>query len=296
MRCPAAGESGTAGPGRTAAAAPCRVGQHGRVLLFLPPSEAKSVDGVLPALRGTFGRDEVGRARRRVLTEVVSLSRRDPNAAAVALKLPAGAAAEATGWNRTLLDSPTTPALLRYTGVVYQSLAASTLTGPQRAAASNVVRIFSGGFGYLAADDPVPAYRVPASARLPDAGGLTSLWKPVLRDVVVDDIGDELVVDLRSGDYAALWLAPAQLREQVLTVRVLTRRRTPNGVTESVVSYNSKHVKGVLARALVQAATRGKVRDVRRVRSIVEATGYEVRSRAGAAGATILEVVEDVAL
>lgn len=264
------------------------------MLLLLPPSEAKSVGGTSPPAAELLGRDELGRTRRRVLDEVVTLARRDPARAAAALKVPAGAVEEAMGWNRDVLVSPTRPALDRYTGVVYAALDPGSLTKAQRATALQTIRVFSGGFGYVRADEAVPAYRIPAAARLPEGGGLTALWKPVLRDVVAADVGDQLVVDLRSTDYAAMWAPPPDLREQVLTVRVLTRRPTARGVVESVVSYNSKYVKGVLARALVAAATRGKVQDVRRVVSVLEAAGYEVRSRQGSAGATTLDVVEDL--
>lgn len=269
------------------------VGEHGPVLIMLPPSEAKALGGTLPGVRGLLGRDELGRTRRRILTEVAALARREPGLAATALKVPAGAVPEAMAWNRDVLVSPTCPALERYTGVVYAALDAASLTPAQRAAALRTIRIFSGGFGYLRAEEAVPAYRIPAAARLPAAGGVTALWKPVLRDVVAADVGSQLVVDLRSTDYAAMWTPPRHLREQVLSVRVLTRRRTTRGVVESVVSYNSKNVKGLLARALVLAGTRRDVTDVRRVASVLEASGYEVRQRQAAAGATAFDVVED---
>lgn len=271
-----------------------RVGEHEHVLLFLPPSEAKSPGGTLPPVRGLLGRDELGRTRRRILSEVATLARRDPILAAAALKVPAGAVQEATGWNREVLVSPTRPALERYAGVVYAGLDPATLTPAQRAVALRTIRVFSGGLGYVRADEAVPAYRIPAAARLPVAGGLTALWKPVLRDVVAADIGDQLVVDLRSTDYTAMWTPPPGLQEQVLALRVLTRRRTARGITESVVSYNSKHVKGVLARALVVASTRGTVQDVRRVVSVLQAAGYEVRWVQGPAGAATLDVIEDL--
>lgn len=274
--------------------APAVVGEHERVLIFLPPSEAKSSGGAMPPVRGLLGRDELGRTRRRVLSEVANLTRRDPDLAAAALKVPAGAVPEAVGWNRDVLVSPTRPALERYAGVVFAALDPATLTAAQLGTASRSVRIFSGGFGVVRGDEPVPAYRIPAAARLPGVGGLTALWKPVLRNVVAEDVGNNFVVDLRSSDYAALWTPPAELRDQVLTVRVLTRRRTARGVVESVISYNSKHVKGLLARSLVVAATRGRFRDVHRVVSVLESAGYEVRERRGTVGGWLLDVVEDV--
>lgn len=251
--------------------------QHVGVLIFLPPSEAKATGGQLPPLRGA-----VAGVRAQILTEVAGLTACDPAAAAAALKIPSGAIPEASGWNAAALDSPTMTALDRYAGVVYEALDVRHLTPSQRQKALATIRIFSGGFGYLRADEPVPVYRIPASGRLPRLGGITAAWKPVLREVVPADIGDQLVVDLRSSDYAALWTPTKELRAQILPVRVLTRI----GGVEKVVSYNSKHVKGILARALIRSRARSDT--AARVARLVESLGYRARLLPGPR----LEVVE----
>jgi cytoplasmic iron level regulating protein YaaA (DUF328/UPF0246 family) len=69
-------------------------------------------------------------------------------------------------------------------------------------------------FGLLAADDPVPAYRLSASSSLPGVGTVRSVWRPVLPPLLTRVAG--LVVDLRSSAYAAL--AP---RQDAVTIRVL---------------------------------------------------------------------------
>ncbi len=61
-------------------------------------------------------------------------------------------------------------------------------------------------------------------------------------------VGDGLLVDLRSGTYAAFWRPPADLARRVATVRVLHEsdgRRT-------VVSHFNKATKGRLVRALLE--------------------------------------------
>ena len=87
---------------------------------------------------------------------------------------------------------------------------------------------------------PIPAYRLSAGSALPGRAGLRTLWRPVLSPVL--SAGDRLVVDLRSGAYAAL--APVR---GAVTVRVLSER--PDG-SRAVVSHLNKAHKGRLARLL----------------------------------------------
>ena len=59
---------------------------------------------------------------------------------------------------------------------------------------------------WSAADDRIPAYRLSAGSALPGLPTLRSLWKPALSPVLAAI--DDLVVDLRSGSYAALAPVP----------------------------------------------------------------------------------------
>jgi cytoplasmic iron level regulating protein YaaA (DUF328/UPF0246 family) len=113
--------------------------------------------------------------------------------------------------------------------------------------------VFSGGLGVVRGGDWIPWYRVPGAARLPKAGLVAALWRPALSALLPGVVGRELIVDLRSSDYAGLWRPSAGLAPQLVVVRVLQRRA--NGA-EQVVSYHSKLMKGRLARALFEAGTR----------------------------------------
>ena len=95
-------------------------------------------------------------------------------------------------------------------------------------------------FGVVRAGDPIPAYRLSGGSSLPGVGTLSSLWRPELEPVLAE--ADELVVDMRSGAYAALARIP-----HAVTVKVIM----PNGRT---VSHHNKACKGRLARVLVTAA------------------------------------------
>jgi len=137
--------------------------------------------------------------------------------------------------------------------------------------------VFSGAFGALTGDEPVPLHRVPASATVPRIGGLATYWRKVLAVALAPRIEEaELVVDLRSSDYAAMWHpAPSQVG-RVVTVRVLEDR----GGRLQPVSWSSKHGKGLLARELLRADSgRRSVRTVDDVAAAAGRIGYEVRER-----------------
>ncbi|MGZ4613977.1 MAG: YaaA family protein [Actinomycetes bacterium] len=252
------------------------------MLLLLPPSEAKVPGGDGPALADTTDLDDLGRARREVLTAVARFCQRSPAAAATALKLPAGSARHDLAANIGALDAPTMPALDRFTGVLFAALDVATLSAPERRRARASTLVFSGAFGVLAGDEPVPLHRVPASASVPGVGGLTSYWKKVLATAVASRVdGERLVVDLRSSDYAAMWQPTGAPARRVLGVRVLEDR---GGVLRPM-SWSAKHGMGLLARELLRSHTsRTPVRTVDHVAAAAERIGYGVQRRAAEVG------------
>lgn len=209
--------------------------------ILLPPSEGKSDGGRRGPARAVDPR--LAAARTTVAAALAETLTR-PDAARV-LRLPAATAADELGYDATVATSPKRPALDRYTGVVYAGLDPATLDAAARKRAGNSVLVFSGLFGAVRGDEPIPRYRLPAAASLPGLGVLATFWKPVLAEVL-PTLLHGLVVDLRSTDYAAMWRAPAG----TLAVRVLSPRPTGAPI---VVSYDSKLGKGRLARALLEA-------------------------------------------
>jgi uncharacterized protein len=225
------------------------------VHLLLPPSESKSRGGRgRPLRRRTADVGPLGAARAAALRALSELVAGDPRRAARALLLPAGVATEALAANAAVLDSPTTPALHRYTGTVYEGFAVASLRPAEQRLAARSTWIFSGLFGIVRGDEPVPAYRVPAKAVLPGLGVASTFWRPVLGDVLEQLLRRDLIVDLRSTDYTAMWRPPATIADRVVGVRVLSP--APRG-GHAVISYNSKHAKGRLAAALVRRAAAG---------------------------------------
>jgi hypothetical protein len=244
------------------------------MLVLLPPSETKHVGGTgEPLDLSRLSWPELSAVRAR-LVEEVSILAKDPAAARAALGLSAGQD-DQIALDRVLTESPTMPALRRYTGVLYDALDAGSLKRAALARAQARIAVGSALFGLVRAGDPIPAYRLSASSVLPGTGRLTGLWRPAVEPVLA--AVDELVVDLRSGAYADLARCPA-----AITVRVLTER--PDG-RRTVVSHFNKATKGLLARALATAAR--EPQSLRGVCSLARRAGLQVE-RTGPATMDVL--------
>jgi cytoplasmic iron level regulating protein YaaA (DUF328/UPF0246 family) len=225
------------------------------VRILLPPSEAKRRGGGGRALSARHlrvaGTDLLG-PRAAVLAALErTLSGPAPDER---LLLPASVAATALADNARVLTSPTMPAMLRYQGVVFEGLAASELSKAAQTLASSSLLIFSGLFGVLGAAEPIPAYRVPAKAKLDGIGVVGTYWQEHLRPVLPELLGKRhAVIDLRSSDYAGMWRAQpgSDLAERVISVRIISPK--PDG-SYGVVSFASKYAKGMLAAACLERA------------------------------------------
>lgn len=212
------------------------------MLVLLPPSEGKAAGGVGPRLDLTaLSYPSLNRVRRTLVRALVSLAAHPARAREV-LGLSERQEAEVAA-NAALRRSPTLPAMQRYTGVLYDALDYPSLRPAGRAHAEGALVVASALFGLLSACDPIPAYRLSGGTTLPGVGGLPALWRPAIEPVLHSY--DGLVVDLRSGAYAALARVPG-----AVTPRVVTER--PDG-SRVVVSHHNKATKGLVARALVTA-------------------------------------------
>jgi cytoplasmic iron level regulating protein YaaA (DUF328/UPF0246 family) len=150
--------------------------------------------------------------------------------------------------NAVLLDSPTARADAIYTGVLYDALGFDTLSPAARRRATARVAITSALFGIVRPGDRIPAYRLSGDATLPGTGSVAGAWREVLGEAVTEAVGSGLLVDLRSGTYAAFWRPSKELAGRVATVRVLHE----SGGKRSVVSHFNKATKGRIVRALLE--------------------------------------------
>ena len=222
--------------------------------VLLPPSEAKSQGGRGRPLHDRIDAGPLGAARVRTTTALAQLVAGDRAAAAAALLLPAGVVDAALADDACVLDARTTPALRRYSGVVYDGLDFGRMSPAQQRVAGRSVHVFSGLFGVVRGDEPVPPYRVPGKAVLPGLGVAATFWRPVLADVLAERLVRGLVVDLRSGDYAAMWRPEPSAADRVVGVRVLSPAQRGG---HAVISFTSKLAKGRLTAALVRRIAAG---------------------------------------
>jgi uncharacterized protein len=240
------------------------------VLVLLPPSETKAPGGDgAPLDLAALTAPELTGVRAEIAESLVKLAG-DVPAARAALGLSPKQDAEIAR-NAELWTSPTRPAIERYTGVLYDALAVRTMTRAQRSRAGRRLAVGSALFGLVRAEDPIPAYRLSAGSALPGLPTLRAMWKPALSPVLA--AVDELVVDLRSGSYAALAPVPG-----AVTLEVLSER--PDG-SRSVVSHFNKAHKGRVARLL--ALSTAEPPDVVRLRSLLRRAGLHVEHDGGSA-------------
>jgi cytoplasmic iron level regulating protein YaaA (DUF328/UPF0246 family) len=136
-----------------------------------------------------------------------------------------------------LRTAPAIPAAELYTGVLFAALGLADLPW-------DGVLIASALWGVVRPGDRIPAYRLDMSGKPPGIGSLAAYWREPLRAALPDR---GLVLDLRSGSYAAAW-RPA--RAAHLSVRAFAE--APDG-TRTVISHMAKRVRGELARLVLQA-------------------------------------------
>ncbi len=116
--------------------------------------------------------------------------------------------------------------------MLYEHLGLGSLPGEN-------VLIASALWGFVRPSDRIPAYRLSMGSTLPRIPSLPALWRDPLRKAVPDE---GLIVDLRSGSYAAAW-KPKQAT--VVGVRAFTDGK--------IVSHMVKATRGDVARILLSS-------------------------------------------
>lgn len=213
------------------------------MLIMLPPSETKAFGGDGPALSlDSLTFPELNDTRREIAAALLALPPEDMQQA---LGLSDRQFPEVEA-NLALWESPTMPAIHRYTGVLYDALEPESLS---RAALERLA-VGSALFGVVGATDPIPHYRLSGGTKLPaedGAAGTAPSMKARWGGAVTHALGrvEGLVVDLRSGTYQQLGK-----RADAVTVRVESVREDG---TRKVVSHFNKFYKGQLARVLAQS-------------------------------------------
>ena len=182
-----------------------------------------------------------------MLDALTSLCAGDPERAASVLEVPK-TQLELVALNAALCVPPRPPAPTPSTPACCTTPSGwPRWTAPPGAGRPRRVRVTSSLFGLVAPTDRIPAYRLSGDAVLPGLGSVAGVWREALGPVVTELVGDGLLVDLRSGMYAAFW-RPTGLR-RVATVRVLHEVAGKR----QVVSHFNKATKGRIVRALLES-------------------------------------------
>ncbi len=218
------------------------------MLILLPPSEGKSAPRRgRPLDLGLLSSPTLTAAREQVLDSLARLCTDDPTGAATLLGVPKSQL-DLVDLNARVRSSSTARADAVYSGVLYDALDVASLSSSAKRRASTRLAVISSLFGVVRPADRIPAYRLSGDASLPRLGPVAGHWRTALEPVMGDLLGAGLLVDLRSGMYAAFWRPPAALARRVATVRVL---HEADG-KRSVVSHFNKATKGRIVRALLE--------------------------------------------
>ncbi|QFZ22665.1 peroxide stress protein YaaA [Saccharothrix syringae] len=233
------------------------------MLVLLPPSETKAEGGSGgPLDLDLLSHPELNPVRAKLVDALVDLAA-DVPASLAALGLSERQAGEVAR-NAELRRSPTTPALARYTGVLYDALGLDSLTKAERSRAHRRLAVASALFGLVGGGDPIPAYRLSGGSALPATGPLGALWRPVLEPVLAG--ADDFMVDLRSSPYNSLARVPGAAVVRVVTEDAKGRR--------NAVSHFNKAHKGRLARALVES--RSEPADLKSLVRVATRSGFHL--------------------
>lgn len=233
------------------------------MLILLPPSEGKAAPqtGAPLDLDALVYADQLGAKRAALLDALEKLARGPRKVAVKKLGVSAGQAGEVEV-NGGLRAAPAAPAAEVYTGVLYDRLGLPQLP----TAARRRVLIASALWGVVRPEDRIPYYRFSAKARLGRIGPPAAFWRPTLAAALPDEKG-KLIVDMRSGAYAAAW---KPRRASLLAVRAFTEV----GGKRKPVSHMAKAVRGDVARVLLKA--RKAPSDPEGAADVAAKAGFEV--------------------
>lgn len=237
------------------------------MLILLPPSEGKSApqSGDPVDLDSLAFAEALGERRAQLLDALERLTKVSAKKAVAMLAISPGQSAE-VAVDVALRQAPAAAASEVYSGVLYERLDLGGLPPSARRRAGKQVLIASALWGAVRPGDRIPYYRLSAKARLKRVGPLAAFWRQALAEAIPDEPG-ALVVDMRSGAYAAAWKPK---RATLLAVRACTEVAGER----KAVSHMAKAVRGDVARALL--LEKSAPTNPAEAAAIVREAGFEV--------------------
>ena len=233
------------------------------MLVLLPPSEGKTAPaaGAPVDLAALAFAAELTESRRKLLGALAALGRAPLKRAVATLALSPGQASE-VAVDAALEEAPAAPAADVYSGVLYDHLGLAKL--PARG--QKQVLIASALWGIVRPADRIPYYRLSMKAKPAKIGPLAKFWREALAAALPDEEG-ELVVDMRSGAYAAAWKPK---RATLLAVRAFSEE----GGVRKPISHMAKAVRGDVAKVLL--AAKKAPNDPESAAALAESAGFMV--------------------
>lgn len=231
------------------------------MLILLPPSEGKTTpEHGAPLDFNSLLFPELSGERRTILQELEVVSSLG-NAHEV-LKVGKTLTAEIEA-NQHILDVPAAPGWQVYTGVLFDALDYGSLDNVD----DDTALVFSALFGVTRLSDTIPAYRYPATAKLPGIGNIGTWWRARLTDQL-STFSKGPIIDCRSGTYKTFWKTPPL---RTATIDVFQR---VNGELK-VVSHWAKQARGFVARQLLQAQAEQPIASLEQAAEVISHR-YEV--------------------
>lgn len=224
-------------------------------LILLPPSEGKADGGDGPAWQpGTLTLPALDRHRAQALKALGAAMRKPVAQRTKLLGVKGVALAAATRTNLEADQAPTTPAIERYTGVLYDALDVGTLPASSARHLAEQVRILSGLWGVVAPGDAIPDYKLKMGATIGRPGKLSTWWRPAITAALQAETAERTVWDLLPNEHRAAWdpdLHGAGAPAAVISVRFLDEVARPGGTELVAVAHWNKLLKGSLVRHIL---------------------------------------------
>ena len=220
-------------------------------LILLPPSEGKSSGGDgLPWFKTTQSFPELESARKEVIKALKTAMEAPVGERSKLLGVGETKTDEATKANLSVDTGKTSPAIERYTGVLYDALEYGSLSSKLKKRVDSQVVIFSGLWGILRPGDHVPDYKLKMGAKLPVLGKPSTFWKPFISSSLAK-AASGVVWDLLPNEHSAAWdpsISGRRIRVSFLDDVMKDKKRTL--VT---VSHWNKLLKGSLVRFIAES-------------------------------------------
>lgn len=154
-------------------------------------------------------------------------------------------------WSHNNFDNPLKPAVLAFTGDVYQGMQADRFSEVQLLAAQEKIRILSGLYGLLRPLDLIQAYRLEmgTSIAIQRKKNLYAFWSEKITNQLQEDLNEtgNVLVNLASNEYFKA------VNAKKLNARIITPefKDLKNGQYK-MISFFAKRARGLMCRFVVE--------------------------------------------